>query len=140
MKKFSRKTFRVPEETRMVEIVFPNQLNHRGTMFGGEALKMMDMVASITATRFCRKTVVTVSTEKIDFKVPIKQGQLIDLTGRVTRVGHTSLNVEVTMFAEDLLTGDRWLCTKGLFIMVAVDERMKPTPVGRRLGRVPKVG
>lgn len=116
-----------PAETRMVEIVFPNQLNHRGTLFGGHALQMMDMAASIAATRHCRKTVVTVSTEKIDFKVAIRQGELIDLAARVVKVGKTSLTVEVEMHSEVLLTGERKLCTKGLFVMVAVDEQMRPT-------------
>jgi acyl-CoA hydrolase len=113
----------------MVEIVFPNQLNHRGTLFGGHALQMMDMAASIAATRHCRKTVVTVSTEKIDFKVAIREGELIDLAARVVKVGRTSLTVEVEMCSEVLLTGERKLCTTGTFIMVAVDEQMRPTPV-----------
>ena len=119
----------VSNETRLVEIVFPNQLNHRGTLFGGEGLKMMDMVASITATRYCRKTVVTASTEKIDFKNPIREGELVDLSGRVIKVGTTSMTVEVEMYSEVLLTGERKLCTRGIFIMVAVDENLKPTAV-----------
>jgi acyl-CoA hydrolase len=116
-------------ETRMVQIVFPNQVNHCGTLFGGHALEWMDMVASIAATRYCRKTVVTVSTEKIDFKVPVKQGQLIDLSAKVIRAGRTSMTVEVKMYSEVLLTGKRELCTQGNFIMVAVNEAMKPTPI-----------
>lgn len=125
-----KNTAAVPAETRMVEIVFPNQLNHRGTLFGGHALQMMDMAASIAATRLCRKTVVTVSTEKIDFKVPIREGELIDLFARVVKVGRTSLTVEVEMWSEILLTGERKQCTTGVFVMVAVDEQMRPTPVG----------
>ena len=117
------------EETRIAEIVFPGDANHIKTLFGGEALKQMDMVASIAATRYCRKVVVTVSVSKIEFKVPVKVGQLIEFVGKVVKTGSTSLTVLVEMFSEDLLTGDRRLCTTGEFVMVAVDENQKPSKI-----------
>lgn len=116
-------------ETRLVQIVFPNMTNHCGTLFGGQALQMMDMVASIAATRHCRKTVVTVASDEIEFKVPVKHGELVDLTADVVKVGRTSLKVHVKMFVEELLTGKRQLATEGDFTMVAVDKNMNPTPI-----------
>ena len=74
-------------ETRMMQIVFPNQVNHVGTLFGGHALEWMDMVASIAATRYARRTVVTVASDKIEFKVPVKAGELIDLIAVIEKVG-----------------------------------------------------
>ena len=55
-------------ETRIFKAVFPNTTNHYDTLFGGTAMHLMDEVAFITATRFTRKTCVTVSSERIDFK------------------------------------------------------------------------
>ena len=55
-------------ETRIFKVVFPNTTNHYNTLFGGTAMQLMDEVAFITATRFSRKRVVTVSSSKIDFK------------------------------------------------------------------------
>ena len=120
---------KAPQETRIVEMVFPNQTNHYGTLFGGDALRLMDMAAFVTASRHARRPVVTASSERIDFHVPVRQGQLAEVVGRVTRSGRTSLTVEVELWAEDLLTGNRELCTKGSFVLVAVDERGRPVSI-----------
>ena len=94
-------------------MVFPNQTNHYGTLFGGDALRLMDMAAFVTASRHARRPVVTASSERIAFHVPVRQGQLAEVVGRVTGTGRTSVTVEVELWAEDLLTGKRELCTKG---------------------------
>jgi len=116
-------------ETRIVEMVFPNQANHYGTLFGGDALRLMDMAAFVAASRHARKPVVTASSERIDFHVPVRQGQLAEVVGRVSKGGRTSITVEVELWAEDLLTGTRELCTKGSFVLVAVDEHGRPVPI-----------
>jgi acyl-CoA hydrolase len=118
-----------PPETRIVEMVFPNQANHYGTLFGGDALRLMDMAAFVAASRHARKPVVTASSERIDFHVPVRQGQLAEVVGRVSRTGRTSMTVEVELWAEDLLTGTRELCTKGSFVLVAVDQDGRPAPI-----------
>ena len=118
-----------PQETRIVEMVFPNQANHYGTLFGGDALRLMDMAAFVAASRHARRTVVTASSERIDFHVPVRLGQLAEVIGRVTKTGRTSLTVEVDLWAEDLLTGSRELCTKGSFVLVAVDANGRPVTI-----------
>jgi acyl-CoA hydrolase len=118
-----------PQETRIVEMVFPNQTNLYGTLFGGGAIRLMDMAAFVTASRHARRPVVTASSERIDFHVPVRQGQLAEVRGRFNSTGRTSLTVEVELWAEDLLTGKRELCTKGNFVLVAVDERGRPAPI-----------
>ena len=77
----------VPQETRIVEMVFPNQTNHHGTLFGGDALRLMDMPAFVTAPRHARHPVVTASSERIDF-VPVREGQLAEVVGRVGAIQH----------------------------------------------------
>jgi acyl-CoA hydrolase len=72
---------------------------------------------------------VTASSERIDFHVPVRQGQLAEVVGRVTSTGRTSLTVEVELWAEDLLTGKRELCTKGSFVLVAVDDQGRPVAI-----------
>ncbi|NBD14283.1 acyl-CoA thioesterase [Corallococcus silvisoli] len=116
-------------ETRMVDMVFPDQTNHYGTLFGGQALRLMDMSAFITASRYARRTVVTASSERVDFHTPVRQGQLVELVGRVVATGRTSLTVDVELYSEDLLSGARLLCTRGRFILVALDAERRPTAV-----------
>src|SRR4029077_7318737 len=118
-----------PPETRIVEMVFPNQTNHYGTLFGGDALRLMDMAAFVTASGHARRPVVTARSDPTDFAVPVRQGQLAEVVGRVTGTGRTSLTVEVELWAEDLLTGKRELCTKGSFVLVAVDDQGRPAPI-----------
>ncbi len=116
-------------ELRLVEIVFPNQTNHYGTLFGGQALALMDKAAFLVASRYARRTVVTASSSECDFHVPVRQGQLAELHARVVRTGRTSMAVQVDLFAEDLLSGARRLATRGSFTLVALDDRGQPTPI-----------
>lgn len=114
---------------QLIEMVFPEQTNHYGTLFGGQALALMDKAAFIVASRYARRTVVTASSERCDFHVPVRQGQLVELQAEVVETGRTSMIVEVSLYAEDLLTGDRQLGTRGRFVLVALDSHGKPSAV-----------
>lgn len=118
-----------PLEVRMAEIVFPNHTNHMGTLFGGQALAWMDKAAFLVAARYSRHTVVTARSEQVDFKLPIRVGQMVETIGRIVSVGRSSMKVEVELVTEDLHTGTRQLCTRGEFVMIALDESGHPTPV-----------
>jgi acyl-CoA hydrolase len=115
----------------LIEIVYPEDTNSQGTLFGGHALSLMDRLAFILASRFTRQAVVTACSEKVEFKSPVKQGELIELTGSVIHVGRTSLRLRIDMHRENLLTGDRTLCATGEFVMVTVDEAGRPTPIAK---------
>lgn len=114
---------------RRTEIVFPTDTNHYGTLFGGKALAMMDIVASIAALRAGRKPVVTASIDRTDFRAPVRVGEFAETIGKVVRVGRTSITVEVELWAENPVTGERRLSTVGRFVMVAVGPDGKPTPI-----------
>ncbi len=116
-------------EARVIEMVFPNQTNHYGTLFGGQALALMDKAAFIAASRFARRAVVTANSERVDFHIPVHQGDLVEAVARVAATGRTSMTVEVDLFAEDLLSGTRRLATRGKFVMVALDKDGKPAAV-----------
>ena len=72
--------------THVTKAVFPPTTNHHNTLFGGTALAWMDEVSFITATRFCRLPLVTVSTDRIDFNHAIPAGSIVELIGRVIKV------------------------------------------------------
>jgi acyl-CoA hydrolase len=116
-------------ETRIFKAVFPNTTNHYDTLFGGTAMHLMDEVAFITATRFSRKRMVTVSSDKIDFTKPIPAGTIIELIGKVVHVGNTSLKVLVEIFIEEMYSFDRQKAITGTFTFVAVDEMKKPVSI-----------
>jgi acyl-CoA hydrolase len=116
-------------ETRIFKAVFPNTTNHYDTLFGGTTLHMMDEVAFITATRFSRMKMVTVSSDKVDFTHPIPGGTLVELIGNIVRVGNTSLQVRVELFVEQMYSDERLLAVTGLFTFVAVDEQRRPVRI-----------
>ena len=116
-------------DTRLVEMVFPTQTNHYGTLFGGHALELMDKSAFITASRYARKSMVTASSERIDFQTPVKQGYLVEVIGRIVKRGKSSVTVHVELYGENLLFGVRHLCAHGNFVLVSVDEHNKPIPL-----------
>ncbi len=118
-----------PTEVRMAEIVFPNHTNHMGTLFGGQALAWMDKAAFLAAARYSRRAVVTARSDQVDFKLPITVGQMVETVGRIVEVGRSSMKVEVELIAEDLHSGERKLCTRGHFVMIALDENHQPTAV-----------
>lgn len=107
----------------------PNRTNHHGTLFGGHALGLMDHAGWVAATRCARRTMVTVASDRVEFKVPVRAGQLVELVARVTKVGHTSVTVGVDMYSEEVATGDRRLATSGSFVFVAIDEDGHATPI-----------
>jgi acyl-CoA hydrolase len=114
---------------RRTEMVFPNETNAYGTLFGGKALSMMDVVAGIVATRACRKPVVTASIDRIDFKQPIHAGEFVETIATIERIGRTSITVGVELWAENPQSGERRLSTVGKFVMVAIGPDGRPTPV-----------
>jgi len=116
-------------ETRIFKAVFPNSTNHYDTLFGGTAMHAMDEVAFITATRFSRQKMVTVSSDRIDFKKPIPAGTIIELIGRVTYIGNTSLKIRVEIYIEQMYTEHREKAVTGEFTFVAIDEHKKPVKI-----------
>lgn len=116
-------------ESRQFKAIFPNTVNHYDTLFGGAALAYMDEVAFITATRFSKQRLVTVSTNKIDFKRPIPAGTIIEIIGKIEHVGNTSIQVKVEIFVEEMYHEKREKAIEGLFTMVAVGEDKKPVRI-----------
>ncbi len=114
-------------EARSLEHIFPSNTNPLGNAFGGHIVSLMDKVAAYSAHRFSGGIVVTASIDKLDFNVPIRMGDYVELVARVESYGRTSLRVRVDVFRVTL--GDQTLATTGHFIFVALDEAGKPRPV-----------
>lgn len=126
----------LPKEARstggavtMVEIVFPDQANSVGRMFGGEAIAYMTKAAFVAASRYSGKFVVLASSERIDFARAIKIGEIVEAEARVERAGRSSMSIETRLWSENLLTGERQITATGHFTMVAVDKDHRPVPV-----------
>ena len=115
--------------TEMVEVVLPQDANVFGNILGGRVMHLVDIVAAITAHRHCRSMAVTASVDHIDFRNAIRIGEVIILKASLNRAFHTSMEIGVKVFSENLLTGEKKHTTSAYVTFVALDEKYGPKPV-----------
>ncbi|MCB9245182.1 MAG: acyl-CoA thioesterase [Flavobacteriales bacterium] len=110
--------------------VFPDALNYAGTLFGGRILAEMDLAASNTARRLLYDSpcdgIVTAHVSEVDFLQPAYLGDIVELRTKLTRIGRSSLTVQVSVHRESL-NGGRHLICKASFVLVAL-RKGKPFP------------
>jgi acyl-CoA hydrolase len=115
--------------TEMTEVVLPQDANVFGNILGGRVMHLVDIAAAITAHRHCRSMAVTASVDHIDFRNPIRVGEVITLKASLNRAFHTSMEIGVKVFSEDILTGEKKHTTSAYVTFVALDEERRPKPV-----------
>jgi len=106
--------------------ILPPDANAYGTLFGGKLMAHIDDVAAISAVRHARKSVVTASTDSVDFLHPVKVGDSICVEGFVTYVHKTSMEVFVKVVKEGLITAEKTVCATAFLTFVALGENGKP--------------
>jgi acyl-CoA hydrolase len=106
----------------MVQVVLPNDANPLGFLLGGTAMHLIDIAGAIAAHRHTRSLLVTAAVDGLQFLNSIKVGDMILLRATVTAVFTTSLEVEVVVFSESTLTGERKLTSRAYLTFVAVDR------------------
>ncbi len=116
-------------QVEMVEVVLPNDANALGTILGGKVMHLIDIAGAIAAHRHARAHVVTASVDSLDFLHPVRIGQIIILRAFVTRAFRTSMEVEVNVYLEDYIAGERRQTSSAFVTYVALDASGKPAPV-----------
>lgn len=112
-----------------IEQVMPGDTNTLGTVFGGKVMQWIDMTGAISAIRHVRKPVVTASIDRINFYAPARIGHFLVFKSQVNFTGSSSMEIGVTVHAEDPMTGERFLTTNALLTFVAIDQNGKPVKV-----------
>jgi acyl-CoA hydrolase len=116
-------------KTEMLEVVLPNDANPLGNILGGKVMHLIDIAGAIAAHRHSHSLVVTAAVDSLDFVHPIRVGEVILLRSQVTRAFHTSMEVEVRVYREDYITGDRRQTSSAFVTYVAIDSQGQPKPV-----------
>lgn len=111
------------------KVVLPNDTNPLGNLFGGELLAWMDVIASVSAHRHCKRVVVTASVNNVSFQQPIQQSSIVTLEAKVSRAFNSSMEVFVDVFVEDPVKGTRIKCNEAIYTFVAVDQNGGPIDV-----------
>lgn len=112
-------------------VMMPRDTNAVGTIFGGVILSEIDLAAATEAHKHHAGTIVTVSMDKIDFKAPVRVGDLVSLFTETLRIGRTSITVKVAVWAQRRFGGGQQeYVTEAEVTMVAVGPDGRPVPVG----------
>ena len=122
-----RKTVR-QSQSEITQVVLPNDANPLGTILGGKVMHLVDIVAAIAAHRHSSSFVVTAAVDHMDFRCPIRMGEVIVLKASVNRVFHCSMEVGVKVFREEQFTNRRRHTSSAYLTFVAIDENGKPKP------------
>lgn len=118
-------------------VVFPNDLNSNGTLFGGRLLEQADWVCAIVAKRHSGKICVTLAIDSVKFLEPAKSGDILIYRAAINRAWNTSMEIGITVFAEDYRThGERHIFS-AYFTFVALDEKLKLSKVPAIISETP---
>lgn len=110
-------------------IVFPNDLNSIGTLFGGRVLEQADRVAAVVAKRHSGRVCLTLGVDSVRFLAPARHGDILIFQAAVNRVWRTSMEVGVKVLVEDVKTPIRQHIFSAYFTFVAVDDALHPVEI-----------
>lgn len=128
-----------PQQTLAIstKIVLPNDTNTLGNLFGGQLLAWMDVIASVSAHRHCKRVVVTASVNNVSFNQPIAHASILTLEAKVSRAFNSSMEVFVDVYVEDNITGSRVKSNEAIYTFVAVDQHGSPIQVPELIPETP---
>lgn len=124
--------------TETVQVVLPNDSNPLGFILGGTVMHLIDITGAIACHRHTNTLALTAAVDGLEFVHPIKVGDMIILKSRVTGTFRTSLEVEVEVFSEEILTGARRLTSRAYLTFVSIDAEGRPQPVAPLLIETPE--
>ena len=118
-------------KTEMSQLMLPQHVNLAGTVYGGTVLSIADSVAYVCAARHAGPSCVTVSIDRVDFREPVRIGELVTFLASVNYVGRSSMEIGIKIIAENIKTGEKKHTNSCYFTMVCVDEHGHPSEVPR---------
>lgn len=110
-------------------IVFPDDLNTLGTLFGGRVMELCDKVCAVVAKRHAARNCVTLGIDSVRFLASARHGDILIFKAAVNRTWRTSMEIGVKVLAEDFRTLQRTHIVSAYFTFVGVDEQLKPVPI-----------
>jgi acyl-CoA thioesterase YciA len=113
-------------------IPMPADTNGNGDIFGGWVMAQVDLAGSVLPARVIRGRMATVAVKEFIFKQPVRVGDILSLYSSITRIGTTSITVDVEVFAERFRAqGEFVKVTEALVTYVAIDDEGKPIAIAR---------
>lgn len=124
---------KTPSESmvEMTELILPNDTNVLGNLLGGRLMHWIDIAGAMAASRHSNSVVATVALDSLDFRHPVRCGELLILKAKLTWVGRTSMEVIVEVYAENYRSGAIIKTNQAYITFVALDEGGEPREVPR---------
>lgn len=116
-------------EVQTVEIILPNDTNLLGNLLGGRLMHWIDLAGAMAASRHSNSIVATAAMDSMDFRHPIRQGDLVTLKAKLSWAGNTSMEVIVRAYTENMVTGNVILTNQAYLTFVALDKNGRPKKV-----------
>jgi acyl-CoA thioesterase YciA len=116
-------------EPAIRSVPMPSDANSNGDIFGGWVLSQMDIAGGTIAARYARGRVVTVAVDAMTFHRPIQIGDLVSIYGKVSRLGRTSITIDLETVVERQLEPGEIKVTEGKYIFVAIDANGDPRAI-----------
>jgi acyl-CoA thioesterase YciA len=111
-------------------IPMPADCNANGDIFGGWVMAQVDLAGSVVPARYVDGRMATVAVNQFIFKQPVRVGDILSFFAEVTRVGNTSITVQVEVYAERFRAQGRYVkVTEASLTYVAIDDQGKPRPI-----------
>ena len=111
-------------------IPLPADVNANGDIFGGWVMAQVDLAGSVVPARHVNGRMATVAVKEFIFKQPVRVGDILSFYAGITRIGRTSITVQVEVFAERFRAqGEFVKVTEATVTYVAIDDSGKPRPI-----------
>lgn len=107
-------------------VPMPSDANYSGDIFGGWIMSQVDIAGSIPAVQVAKGRVATIAVNSFLFKQPVLIGDLVSFYATISKVGRTSITVDVEVFAQRRSLHEIVKVTDATLTYVAVDEKRKP--------------
>lgn len=117
------------------KLVMNEDLNAAGSLFGGKMMAMIDEAGALyTMCQLKTKNIVTISVDKLLFKVPVSLGDFLIFKAETIKVGTTSITIKIEVFKKDLENNIDTLVTECQMVFVSIDEKTKK-PIAHKLSQ-----
>ena len=111
-------------------IPMPADCNANGDIFGGWVMAQVDLAGSVVPARHVDGRMATVAVNQFIFKQPVRVGDILSFFAEVTRIGNTSITVQVEVYAERFRSQKRYVkVTEASLTYVAIDDFGKPRKI-----------
>ena len=111
-------------------IPMPADCNANGDIFGGWVMAQVDLAGSVIPARHAQGRMATVAVNEFVFKQPVRVGDILSFFASLTRIGRTSITVQVEVYAERFQAQGQYIkVTEASLTYVAIDDTGKPRPI-----------